>query len=255
MFVTNIVRFPKMDVKGYAAGMNETQTEPRSRRARPAKAPLSRDLIVETALRLLDQDGIDAVTMRKVAQELDTGPASLYVYIDNREQLLALMLDRVVGEIALPARASGDWRARLIAVLTASIEVLSRRQGLALVALAAIPVGPNALAVSEHVMALLREGGLSDATIAWAVDLLGLYVNAAAAEQSIYRARLERGESAATFLAAADRAFAALPPERYTLVLALRELLLSGSGEERLRWGLNVIINGLLATPEPVPNS
>jgi AcrR family transcriptional regulator len=231
--------------------MNSKWLEPRSRRARPAKAPLSRDVIVETALRLLDRDGIDALSMRKVAQELDTGPASLYVYVENREQLLRLILDRVIGEVALPARGDGDWRERLLLLLTSSIEVLSRRRGLALVALATIPVGPNALAITEAVMTLLREGGMDDATIAWAVDLLGLYVNAFAAEQSIYLEKLDQGQTEAVFLAQVDSAFAALPADRYPTVQALRGLLLAGSGEARFAWGVNVLLNGLLATPPP----
>lgn len=190
--------------------------------------------------------------MRKVAQELDTGPASLYVYIANREQLLALMLDRVVGEVALPAPDAGDWRTRLMTLITSSIEVLARRRGLALTALATIPVGPNALAITEYVMTLLREGGMDDATIAWAVDLIALYVNAFAAEQSIYHDRLAHGQTEAEFLAQVERAYAALPPDRYATVVALRELLLRGSGAERLAWGVNVLLNGLLVTP-PLP--
>jgi AcrR family transcriptional regulator len=231
--------------------MNSEWLEPQSRRARPAKAPLSREVIVETALRLLDRDGIEALTMRKVAQALDTGPASLYVYVENREQLLRLVLDRVIGEVVLPAKEAGDWRQRLMLLLASSIDVLSRRRGLPLVALATIPVGPNALAITEEVMTLLREGGMDDATIAWAVDLMGLYVNALAAEESIYRDKLARGQTEAGFLAEVDRAFAALPAGRYPTFQALRGLLLTGSGEARRAWGVNVLLNGLLATPPP----
>lgn len=231
--------------------MTSKSSAPRSRRARPAKDPLSRDLIVETALRILDRDGIDALTMRRMAQELDTGPASLYVYIENRDQLLKLVLDRVMGEVVIPDAGLGDWRARLQALLAASVETLSLRRGLPLVALAAIPTGPNALAITEAVMALLREGGIDDAAIAWGVDLLAIYVTATAAEQGIYHDLMAEGQTEATLLAQVDRAFQDLPADRYPLVLALRGLLLSGSGDARQHWGVNVILNGLLATPPP----
>ncbi len=231
--------------------MTSEWIEPRSRRARPAKVPLSRDLIVETALRLLDRDGIEAVTMRRVAQELDTGPASLYVYIVNRDQLLKLLLDRVIGEVELPGPEAGDWRTRLSLVVNASIAALARRRGLALVSLATIPVGPNALAVTEAIMTLLREGGVDDAAIAWGVDLLGIYVTAHAAEQNIYQDLIAEGQTESGLLAQVDKAFQALPADRYPLVRALRGPLLSGSGDERQRWGLEVIVNGLLATPPP----
>lgn len=257
MFVANTVRPTAREVKGarrgYALAMTTSTEwiEPQSRRARPAKAPLSRDVIVETALRVLDQDGIEALTMRRVAQELDTGPASLYVYIENRDQLLKLVLDRVMGEVALPSAEAGDWRARLMLVITSSIEVLSRRRGLPLVALATIPVGPNALAITEAIMALLREGGVDDAAIAWGVDLLGLYVTATAAEQSIYHDLLAKGQTEAGFLDQVERAFQALPADRYPLVRSLRGLLLSGTGDERQHWAVNVILNGLMMTPPP----
>ncbi|MDQ2653963.1 MAG: TetR/AcrR family transcriptional regulator, partial [Chloroflexota bacterium] len=137
---------------------------------------MSQRVIVEAALRLVDSEGLDAVTMRRVAQELDTGPASLYVYVSNRRHLLDLLLDQVMAEITVPTE--GTWQERLIGLLQNSVATLGRRRGLALVALGMIPTGQNAMAVQEHVLGLLREGGLEDAAIAWAVDLLALLVTA-----------------------------------------------------------------------------
>ena len=120
--------------------------EPVSRRARPAKAPLSQQTIVDAALRVLDEDGVEAVTMRRVAQLLDTGAASLYVYVRNRDELLGLLLDRVAGEIPLPAPDSAQgWRADLTELIQNAVKVLSRHRGIASVAFANVPTGPNAL--------------------------------------------------------------------------------------------------------------
>lgn len=203
-------------------------------------------------MRVADSEGLDAVTMRRVAQELDTGPASLYVYIENRDQLLNLVLDRVFGEIELPDAELGDWRTRLHALVSSSIEVIARRRGLALVALATIPTGPNALAVTEAMLGLLREGGIDDASSAWGVDLLAVYVTATAAEQSIYHDMMTEGQTEAGILAKVDRTFRSLPADRYPLVLELQPQLLTGSGDERQRWGVDVILNGLLGTPPPI---
>jgi AcrR family transcriptional regulator len=227
----------------------------RSRRDRPAKSPLSQGAIVDAALRLVDSEGVDAVTMRRVAQVLDTGPASLYVYIENREQLLNLVLDRVFGEIKLPDAELGDWRTRLHALISSSIEVISRRRGLALVSLATIPTGPNALAVTETMLGLLREGGIDDASSAWGVDLLAVYVTATAAEQSIYHEMLAGSQTEAGLLAQVERAFRSLPADRYPLVLELQPQLLTGSGDERQRWGVDVILNGMLRTPPPIADA
>ena len=71
----------------------------RSTRDRPAKPPLSEDAVVDAALAILQSDGLQAVTMRRVAAGLDTGAMSLYVYVSSRESLLQAMLDRVTATI------------------------------------------------------------------------------------------------------------------------------------------------------------
>ena len=82
----------------------------RSTRDRPAKPPLSEDVILDTALRMLREEGLDAVTMRRLATELDTGPASLYVYIRNRDELLNALLDRISGMVELEEPDPARWR-------------------------------------------------------------------------------------------------------------------------------------------------
>src|SRR3954452_19348213 len=73
----------------------------RSTRDRPAKEPLSEAAVVDAALAILQSDGLAAVTMRRVATALDTGPASLYVYVAGREGLLQAMLDHVAATVEL----------------------------------------------------------------------------------------------------------------------------------------------------------
>jgi AcrR family transcriptional regulator len=215
---------------------------PVSRRSRPSKAPLSRDVIVRTGLQVLDRDGLDALTMRRVAQELDTGPASLYVYVTNRDDLMAAMLDEALGQVELPEE--GDWQERLRALAGATIGAMSRHEGLAVVALAGVPTGLNALLILERMLALLKEGGLDDATASWAVDLLYLHISAAGAEQNVYDTA---DADEADHLAEADRRYAALPADRYPVITSLRTELLSGG--DRAGWGMQVLINGILNTP------
>ncbi|MCP2311861.1 TetR/AcrR family transcriptional regulator [Kitasatospora paracochleata] len=217
-------------------------TPPISRRARPAKAPLSRDVIVRTGLDILDRDGLDALTMRRVAKELDTGPASLYVYVANRDDLMAAMLDEALGRV--PLTADGTWRDQIHALANATVEAMSRHEGLATVALGAIPTSDNALLVLDRMLALLKEGGLDDTTAAWAVDLIYLHLAAAAAEESAYTTK--GGEEDDT-IAAADRRYASLDPRRYPMITSLRQALFSPG--DRDAWGLNVLINGILHTP------
>ncbi|WP_194819053.1 TetR/AcrR family transcriptional regulator [Nocardia sp. XZ_19_385] len=216
---------------------------PVSRRARPAKAPLSRDVIVETGLRILDREGLAALTMRRVAQDLDTGAASLYVYVANRDDLMAAMLDHVLGTV--PEPQGGSWRERLDVLVESAVAVMSKHEGLALVALGAIPTSPNALALFERLLKLLDEGGLDPRTSSWAVDLLYLYITAQAAEQSAYNVK---GGTTETNIAAAQQKLDELPADRYPMIAGLREHLLY-SGDAREGWALRVLINGILATP------
>src|SRR3954468_17491594 len=86
---------------------------PRSRRERPAKPPLSRDAIVAAALEIARTEGVEAVSMRRVAQALDTGPASLYVYVADRDELHALLFDAAIGTITVEETDPARWREQL----------------------------------------------------------------------------------------------------------------------------------------------
>ncbi|MFI6941432.1 TetR/AcrR family transcriptional regulator C-terminal domain-containing protein [Streptomyces sp. NPDC050418] len=219
-------------------------SQPISRRARPAKAPLSRDVIVRTGLEILDRDGLDALTMRRVAKELDTGPASLYVYVANRDDLMAAMLDEALAHV--PLTAPGTWREQLRTLVAATEQAMGRHEGVAAVALGAIPTGANALLVLDRVLALLKQGGVDDTTAAWAVDLLWLHIAAAAAEHSTYATKDSDEEST---IAAADRHYAALPADRYPMITSLRQTLLAPGARDT--WAFDVLLNGILHTPAP----
>src|SRR4051794_14333618 len=86
MFVTNTVRNERHSCQLHCAGMARPPA-PRSRRERPAKPPLSREAIVAAALDIARTEGVEALSMRRVAQALDTGAASLYVYVADRREL------------------------------------------------------------------------------------------------------------------------------------------------------------------------
>ncbi|WP_323136054.1 TetR/AcrR family transcriptional regulator [Streptomyces sp. NBC_01481] len=86
---------------------------PLSRRERPAKPALTRAGIIAAEVRIMWSEGLQKVTMRRLAQELDTGPASLYVYVRNTAELHAAVLDELLGSVDMtPVSADGDWRDR-----------------------------------------------------------------------------------------------------------------------------------------------
>jgi AcrR family transcriptional regulator len=193
--------------------------------------------------------GIDGVTMRRVAAELDTGPASLYVYVDNRKDLLDQMFDAVIGEVALgddpdPAR----WREQLIDLLTRMREAMDRHPGIARVPLANVPTGPSATRGAERVLAILDAGDVDERSAAWFIDIVFLYLNAAAYESAIY---LEEGHEHEAIEEELREDFAQLPPDEYPHFLRMLDLLTSGSAEARFEFGLRLLINGLLAVEPP----
>lgn len=114
----------------------------------------SRAEITAAAIGIADREGLDAVSMRRVAAELGTGAASLYRYVETRDDLLDLMIDAVGGEQALPP-PSGDWLADLVGVGDQARAVMRRHPWLPGLVTTRAVLGPNGLAVLEHVLEVL----------------------------------------------------------------------------------------------------
>jgi AcrR family transcriptional regulator len=219
-----------------------------SRRERPAKPALTRAGIVGAAVRVLRAEGLDRVTMRRLAQELDTGPASLYVYVRNTAELHAAVLDALLGEVDLrAAEGSGDWRERLREVLDSYTMVLFENPSLAQSALVARPSGTNYLNLVEAVLALLKTGGVPDDRAAWGVDLLLLHATADAAEHGAQARQIDLEDD----WNATERALLTADPERYPRIAGLGADLMSGPPPDRRTWKFDVLVNGVLGTPRP----
>ncbi|HKE77927.1 MAG TPA: TetR/AcrR family transcriptional regulator [Solirubrobacteraceae bacterium] len=223
---------------------------PRSRRDRPAKPALSREAIVDAALAIARKEGIDALTMRRLAQALDTGPASLYVYVANREELYALLFDAAVANVEVEPVDPARWREQLKALSWRVVRTMVEDYpGLAQLAMSHIPSGENAMRIAESMLALLKAGGASDQTAAYAADFMSTYLNAIAYEQSMYRRLYSDPDHQQHEVERVAEAFATLDPERFPTIAALGPAMTRGDERERFELGLDVIINGLLATP------
>ncbi|MEV0522559.1 TetR/AcrR family transcriptional regulator C-terminal domain-containing protein [Streptomyces sp. NPDC050439] len=225
---------------------------PRSRRERPAKPALSRAGIVATAVEIMRVEGLGKVTMRRLAQELDTGPASLYVYVRNTAELHAAILDELLGAVEAPP-VGGDWRERLEGVLTSCTAVLFRHRGLAKAALVARPRGEHYLRLVDTLLALLDEGGVPPGQAAWGVDLLLQYATATAAEHSpAEHSPADRAAEAKEEWDALAGALRDASDRTHPHVARLAGDLVSGRPEERISWGFRALINGIVGTPVPV---
>jgi len=219
----------------------------RSRRV-PRVRALTLDAIAAAALRVVDQEGLDAMTMRRVAGELGTGAASLYAYVDNKERLTELVVDRALGELQPPTADDGPWQEQLKDGLRELRALLARHRDLARASFGHIPLGENALRASEWMIATLRRGELPTQVIAYACDLLPLYVTAIAYEESVYAGERISPDQIAEYVAEMRSYFESLPSQRFPNVVAFATALTAGSeGEERFEFGLEVLIGGLEA--------
>jgi AcrR family transcriptional regulator len=247
MFVTSSFA-PNLSVSNVVVTLNGMTTRPRtpiSRRERPAKPALTREGIVATAVAVMRAEGLEKVTMRRLAQELDTGPASLYVYVANTAELYAAVLDEMLSEVDLdPADSTGDWRERLMGVLTSYTTVLFVHPALARSALTARPSGEHYLRLLERLLALLVEGGVPPVQAAWGVDVLLQLATATAAEQS---ARAQSPEAEAEWDALTS-ALHGVTEKTHPHLHALAGSLLAGAPEERLSWCFQMLINGITHT-------
>ena len=213
---------------------------PRSRRERPAKPALTRQGIINAGLEILSEEGLSKVTMRRIAGVLDTGHASLYVYVRDTEDLHAQILDAMLS--AVPLDGTGSWRKRLKDLLAQYGEVLRNHPELARMALSTQPNGPHFAAIVELVLALLKEGGADDHSAAWGVDILLMLPTAMAVEHSVEvspKREAERLSDMADRIQIAD-------PQQYPNLARLGGELLSGDGPARSSWALDVVLDGIL---------
>lgn len=218
----------------------------RSTRDRPAKAPLSVEVIVDAALAILQSEGLEAVTMRRVAAALDTGPASLYVYVAGREGLLQAMLDRVIATIELETPDPNNWRAQVHSLLNRLHGALLAHPGIAAMTLADSPTTESVLDLVENLLGILLAGGLDPQDAAWACDTFVLLATAAAREDGVrhpHGADQDGRDRAAELYPK----LAALPADRFPLIVAHTRQMVAGSGQERFRFAIDTILDGLLA--------
>ena len=117
-----------------------------------------------TALGVVEEDGLDALTMRRVASALNVTPMSLYNHVADKAELVDLMVDFLIGEVMVQsADDRGDWEARLRALVLRNHSMLRSHPGLVRVYAEGVTPGPNGLAAMDLAVGLLRDAGFDDA--------------------------------------------------------------------------------------------
>jgi AcrR family transcriptional regulator len=225
---------------------------------RQARTPLSRDAIVDAALRVLEREGPDGLSMRRLAEELGTGAASLYWHVANKDQLIELVVDRVLSEISVPEPDPSRWREQSVEWMLEARAVLQRHPGVGALTLGRIPIGPNTVRWVEWILSLLRGAGVQDPIAAYAGDLAGLYLGAHALEDAM-GPQSPTGESlSGEELAGLIRGyFESLPADRFPNIHETIDELFTGDADQRFRLGVEIIVRGIASYIEDdgVPTS
>ncbi|MEV6566422.1 TetR/AcrR family transcriptional regulator [Streptomyces kronopolitis] len=214
--------------------------------APPRKKPLTVDRITDAALKVVATEGYDALTIRRVAAVLGTGPSSLYAHIVSKEDIDDLLVGRLCSEVVLPEPDPAAWREQLLDVYTQIRDQYLKYPGVSRAALGVVPTHLATLRVREGLLAILLAGGIEARNAAWALDALSLYVSAYAWEQSLVQQR--RGHPDQEWVLGREELihrFTALPADTFPQTRRHAAELTSGTGHDRFEFTLALMVDNL----------
>jgi AcrR family transcriptional regulator len=215
--------------------------------------PITQAAILDAALRVLEREGMDGLSMRRVAEELGTGAASLYWHVRNKDELLQLLFERLNAEIELPPPDPTRWQAQLKELGRQVRAVTHRHRDYARISLGRVPSGPSLVRFAEWLFELLGPAGVPDRVIAYVGDLMSLYVGAFAFEESLGPASPTGEHASAEQIAGMLRDYLlSLPAEQFPNVHRAADHLFGGDADERFEFGMDVLVRGIASylTPE-----
>jgi AcrR family transcriptional regulator len=209
------------------------------------KKPITVEAIISTAFGIVEREGYEALTMRRLATALETGPSSLYAHVVNKEDLDELLIGRLCAGIDLPEPDPAAWRQQITGVCTQLRDQYLRYPGISRAAFAAASSNLDTLRLSEGMLAILLAGGIAPATAAWAIDSLSLYVNAYSLEVSLANSRRDRSDGG--WVVSRDELllrFGALP-DTFPNVKRYATELTAGTVHDRFDFTIGLMIAGL----------
>jgi AcrR family transcriptional regulator len=225
---------------------------PWQRPEQPPRTPLTREAIVSAALVVLDKVGMEGLSMRRVAEELGTGAASLYWHVRNKEEMFQLVFDRVMDEFTLEPPDPTHWQEQLRDAANQARAALTSHRDIGRISLGRVPGGPQSAVIGEWFFALLAPVGIPDRVIAYLGDFFGLYVGAYAFEESLGIASPTGEEMPPEQIAKMLEEYVkSLPPDQFPYVTQNAHLLFGGDRQERWEFGLDLMLRGLESYVSP----
>ncbi|MDO3648059.1 TetR/AcrR family transcriptional regulator [Nocardia mangyaensis] len=216
--------------------------------------PLSREQIVVEAVRLLDEEGFDALSMRKLGARLGAGATSLYTHVANKDELLELVVDQVIGEIPVPEPEARRWRA-VMHEQAAGVRATMLAHPWITVVLsnaALVYLGPNMMRLTDSMIAILEVADFSAEVVDIAADaifqfIVGSCSNEAAMLMTIARSGLSAEQWVTQVLTASEAASRPYPRlhQRYATRLAQSGTATTAQVLEKFTLELDLILDGI----------
>jgi AcrR family transcriptional regulator len=205
---------------------------------------LTRQRVVTEALAAIAQDGVQALTMRRLAGRLGVVPGALYHHVRNKQQLQDLVLDNVLAEVDVHLDSSLDWTGQLKVLAHRLRQVLEAHPGVAGILKTRDPLGPHSLALAEAFLEPLQAAGFGDRQAGLAFFLLVDYTIGFAVNSTSTSVNEQRVRDPAT-RTQLHQFFRSLPPDRFPALVTLGEHVWVDNRNERFTAGLDVLIAGL----------
>jgi AcrR family transcriptional regulator len=220
---------------------------------RPSRAreQLTRERIVTEAIALLDNDGLEALTMRTLGSRLSAGATSLYRHVANRDELIELVVDEVYGEIEVPDQGhAGAWRDSVTSCADSVRAMILRHPWTAtlLGGVGLAYLGPNVLRLNEELLALFESGGFDVAEAELALSavmsyVIGISITEAAWLSAIARSGLTEDQWIAGLRPAIEHATENHPHLKASAEIHDQDP--KQGREENFRYGLDRMLDGL----------
>jgi AcrR family transcriptional regulator len=205
---------------------------------------LTRARVVAEALAVIAHDGVQALTMRRLAASLGVVLGALYRHVRNKQQLHDLVLDNVLAEVDVHLDPSLDWTGQLKGVAHRLRQVLEDHPGVADILKTRDPLGPHSLALAEAFLGPLQAAGFADREAGLAFFLLVDYTIGFAVGGTPTSVNEQRVRDPAT-RSQLHQFFRSLPPDRFPALVALGERVWVDNRDERFSAGLQVLVDGL----------
>lgn len=213
-----------------------------------ARSSLTLEAVTEAALRTLQEKGLAALSMRRLADELSIQAPSLYWYVKTKDELLDLLADALLRELRLDVHlyTEGGWTEEIRAMMYEYRKYLLSKRDSGQVLAGRLQLGPNFLRHAEVILGVLRRAGFSEKDTADSLYSLTQYVQGFVLhETSPLSADVARGADPVHFLEEARDRLSTLPPDEYPNVVAVGERLARKDIEERFNFGLERLLDGL----------